>query len=248
VAHKAQRNDPCPCGSGKKYKKCCMLEERNLSAVRAGNREVVQDAVNWITQHYGDALAAWVEEVWFDGVDAGQRRGISTADPSIKHIHDTNLLEYLIAEGEFDTATDDKKKSKKQKVFKLLLDASLDLTGDQIDYLKQLGKNPLRLYQVVESVPGESFSLQICRPDGESAAKDDPVMIEDKWISRMLDIGDTVGLRLMQTGGVWETSGAVYHIPNEYVSDLQVRLGDADADNYSSTLVLFWLELVAAHV
>ena len=23
---KADRNDPCPCGSGKKYKKCCMLK------------------------------------------------------------------------------------------------------------------------------------------------------------------------------------------------------------------------------
>ncbi|MDI6731986.1 MAG: SEC-C metal-binding domain-containing protein, partial [Candidatus Margulisbacteria bacterium] len=22
------RNDPCPCGSGKKYKKCCMLKEQ----------------------------------------------------------------------------------------------------------------------------------------------------------------------------------------------------------------------------
>ncbi|HIT54889.1 TPA: SEC-C domain-containing protein, partial [Candidatus Galligastranaerophilus intestinigallinarum] len=21
------RNDPCPCGSGKKFKKCCMLKE-----------------------------------------------------------------------------------------------------------------------------------------------------------------------------------------------------------------------------
>ncbi len=24
--HKAGRNDPCPCGSGKKYKKCCGKE------------------------------------------------------------------------------------------------------------------------------------------------------------------------------------------------------------------------------
>ncbi|MEG1687865.1 MAG: SEC-C metal-binding domain-containing protein, partial [Angelakisella sp.] len=23
VANKVGRNDPCPCGSGKKYKKCC---------------------------------------------------------------------------------------------------------------------------------------------------------------------------------------------------------------------------------
>ncbi len=27
VEHAPGRNDPCPCGSGKKYKKCCMLKE-----------------------------------------------------------------------------------------------------------------------------------------------------------------------------------------------------------------------------
>ena len=26
---KAGPNDPCPCGSGKKYKKCCMQKEKN---------------------------------------------------------------------------------------------------------------------------------------------------------------------------------------------------------------------------
>ena len=25
---KAGRNEPCPCGSGKKYKKCCFLKEK----------------------------------------------------------------------------------------------------------------------------------------------------------------------------------------------------------------------------
>ncbi len=24
---KIRRNDPCPCGSGKKYKKCCLLQQ-----------------------------------------------------------------------------------------------------------------------------------------------------------------------------------------------------------------------------
>jgi len=27
IALKVGRNDPCPCGSGKKYKKCCMLKD-----------------------------------------------------------------------------------------------------------------------------------------------------------------------------------------------------------------------------
>ncbi len=28
-ANKAGRNDTCPCGSGKKYKKCCELKQQN---------------------------------------------------------------------------------------------------------------------------------------------------------------------------------------------------------------------------
>jgi len=29
---KVGRNDPCPCGSGKKYKKCCLLKEMQARA------------------------------------------------------------------------------------------------------------------------------------------------------------------------------------------------------------------------
>ena len=32
---KAGRNDPCPCGSGKKYKKCCLGKNREASATPA---------------------------------------------------------------------------------------------------------------------------------------------------------------------------------------------------------------------
>ena len=31
----AGRNDPCPCGSGKKYKKCCLGTDRVASATQA---------------------------------------------------------------------------------------------------------------------------------------------------------------------------------------------------------------------
>jgi hypothetical protein len=27
---KIGRNEPCPCGSGKKYKRCCLLEKEGL--------------------------------------------------------------------------------------------------------------------------------------------------------------------------------------------------------------------------
>jgi hypothetical protein len=30
--HKAGRNEPCPCGSGKKFKKCCAAKQQNARA------------------------------------------------------------------------------------------------------------------------------------------------------------------------------------------------------------------------
>ena len=35
-----RRNDPCPCGSGKKHKKCCHLTEQDADAERAHLKEV----------------------------------------------------------------------------------------------------------------------------------------------------------------------------------------------------------------
>jgi len=233
---KAHRNDPCPCGSGKKYKKCCMLVERDLAGVRADNRAVVQEAVNWLSMQHGDSLAHWVENVWFAGLDAEQRKGLSTADPAIRAVHDTNVLEHMVAEGSF--VVDDKE----TRVLDIILGAALDLSDSQRAYLEQLATNSLYLYSVSRCEPGTGFALQRFPEGGED------VFIEDKWTSRMLDVGDVVGLRLMQTGGEWETSGAVYHLPGEYIEALSEQLSACEDAQYSMTLIRYWLALVAAHV
>jgi len=36
---KIGRNDPCPCGSGKKYKKCCMLNQQNPASCNNNNND-----------------------------------------------------------------------------------------------------------------------------------------------------------------------------------------------------------------
>ena len=37
MAHKVGRNDPCPCGSGKKYKKCCLRNAQQEEVVAKRN-------------------------------------------------------------------------------------------------------------------------------------------------------------------------------------------------------------------
>jgi len=238
---KVNRNAPCPCGSGKKYKKCCMLEARKLASIRASNREIVQEAVHWISLKHSDALNRWVEDVWFADISKEERLGLSTADPAIRAIHDANVLEQMVAEGVFSEDGAD------VPALQLILDNAEHLEDGQRAYLEQLGNNPLRLYRVVHSDPGEGFALQRY-PAEAKAAEDMDAYIADKWVSRMLDIGDTVGMRLMQTGGSWENSGAVYHIPDTYVDSLIEQLAATEGTDYSKTLIHYWLGLVAAHV
>lgn len=60
---KAGRNDPCPCGSGKKYKNCCMNLERPKGTggglKRKFSAKVLQlppKPVNLMERAYGDAI------------------------------------------------------------------------------------------------------------------------------------------------------------------------------------------------
>ena len=38
MANKTGRNDPCPCGSGQKYKRCCLPRDDAAAAARAAQR------------------------------------------------------------------------------------------------------------------------------------------------------------------------------------------------------------------
>ena len=44
---KIGRNDPCPCGSGKKFKKCHLGREEDLTLDRLG--EITEEMSSWIT-------------------------------------------------------------------------------------------------------------------------------------------------------------------------------------------------------
>lgn len=66
------RNDPCPCGSGKKYKKCCMGADEEKK--RQHNRMLLNIALGigavslFVYFGYGSGLAAVVAAVGFTGL------------------------------------------------------------------------------------------------------------------------------------------------------------------------------------
>lgn len=64
---RAGRNDPCPCGSGKKYKKCCLMKESiqtvtRLLLVKASD-ELIPELLHYAVDKYGEEIFddAWDE-------------------------------------------------------------------------------------------------------------------------------------------------------------------------------------------
>jgi hypothetical protein len=56
-----ERNDPCPCGSGLKYKKCCLIEAQKLAAIcSAQQSEIVSSRVDPLPNQEFDDITALI--------------------------------------------------------------------------------------------------------------------------------------------------------------------------------------------
>ncbi len=56
------RNTPCPCGSGRKYKHCCLLEEERLAKQGRDDSRVGRSISDWSVEQFGDELARAFDE------------------------------------------------------------------------------------------------------------------------------------------------------------------------------------------
>lgn len=74
MEQKAGRNDPCPCGSGKKYKQCCYGKEAKKTYTATGKRKFSAKVLNVseqgqsIFQSIGAGAAKPISAQPFDGL------------------------------------------------------------------------------------------------------------------------------------------------------------------------------------
>lgn len=197
---KPSRNDPCPCGSGKKHKHCCLRQ----SDAPAGNSKVhegaVARAIEWLSARHRKALHAALDQLR-DGLlakEEGDNFGQLDAE-TVSGIQ-INLTEWLLAEGEILV----------QGVRRSVPDYLLGPEGPllamgQRDWLQQLAQRPLRLYDVTDVVPGAQMTL--CDVlDGDTA----PVVVRECSGTRTLVPGARLGCRVMRVEEHFELSGAAY--------------------------------------
>ena len=207
--HKIGRNDPCPCGSGKKYKQCCGKPEARATPSADSHEGAVERAVAWLALHHRKAFVTALEEEidaaafgWMDDDDDDDvvREAMAGIDDALWQQVQLNLTEWLLAEGDI------KVKGEQQRVAELLLGASGPLLSvGQRAWLEQLAQRPLRLYDVTEVVPGAGITL--CDALDPLQA---PIAVTEREGSRSMRPGMQIGARVMAVAGGHQLSGAVY--------------------------------------
>jgi hypothetical protein len=244
--HKIGRNDPCPCGSGKKYKVCCGKPAAPPPAT--SHKGAVERALGWLVQHHRKAFAAALQEAIDDAVfeafddEDEARAAMEGIDAELWEQIQLNLTEWLMAEGDILV------KGEHKRVSELLLGPRGPLLSvGQRAWLEQLATRPLRLYDVTEVVPG--VGLTLC--DALDAGLP-PCQVIERAGSESLRVGMKLGARMMEVDGQHQLSGAVYPFPawagHAVHEKLRAVRGDALASGEDDrmmaglTIIDSWLE------
>ena len=223
MTQKIGRNDPCPCGSGKKYKHCCGKPQTPEPAAPESHAGAVQRALAWLEAHHRKAFAvamqiALDEAVFeiFDDEEEESRDALASLGEALWQSIHINLTEWLLAEGDILV------KGEFQRVSELLLGPRGPLlTIGQRVWLEQLARRPLRLYDVTEVVPG--VGVTVC---DALATEQPPLVVAERAGSRSMRAGMQIGARVMEVGGQHQFSGAIFPFSSGSGRDVQARLRD----------------------
>ncbi len=196
------RNDPCPCGSGKKYKKCCLPKEQETrrEAQRPAPGNVpVERALEWLERRYPQQVTEAIQEqLELAGEDAMER--LEELPEGYLRMVMVNVNEWLISDGALVLEERD------VPVRELLLGpGGPRFDAEERAWMEALTSRPMGWYEVVDTTPGKGFRVRdLLHPE------EPPVDVLDRSASQTVVRWEVLGLRLVPWKGKWLLSGAVY--------------------------------------
>ncbi|KAF0217571.1 MAG: SEC-C motif domain [Geobacteraceae bacterium] len=197
---KINRNASCPCGSGRKFKKCCLMKADELAKRQREEGMAVSCALDWLVQHYQEQVSEVLDTEFFGAFEQDERDRLSKLSPGLQEMVHINSCEWLICDACIEV------KGKRTPVRELLLGPGGPLLpGASKDWLQCIGERPLSLYEVREVRPGEGMDLiDLLRPDEPS------VRVSERSASHTLVRLDIFGTRLVERDNGFVMSGAAY--------------------------------------
>src|SRR5918992_3013529 len=238
---KPGRNDPCPCGSGKKYKQCCLKAEQTEAA--SDRSEAVPRAIRWLMTMHGQAVREALEEGFFGGLEDDEYEMLKDQHRDSFEGIMINAMEWLLADGLITI------EGQERCVSELLLGQGGPLfSAKQREWIELMAAKPLGLYEVIDVVPGESMRLKDIL-----FSEHEPVIVQEKAGSRQAIKFDLIAARVLPVDSHFELSGAVYSIPRhqslDLITELRHELKGVKPDSHAVKELLaviipdYWLKL-----
>jgi hypothetical protein len=228
---KVGRNEPCPCGSGKKHKHCCLRREERSAQPRGDG---VFLAIEWLEQHHRKALGQAVSE-FFAFIEEHEERAARLAGlpEGLLGMVQANLNEWLVAEGMIAV------RGERRRTVDLVLGPGGPLLLAEVRrWLEALASHPLRVYEVQEVVPGEGLWVR-----DALASRAPRLWVRERSASQSLVRWEILGARLIPVGEELQLSGGVYPIPRDELPALRlgVRAAQRAGGRASAPVIASWL-------
>jgi hypothetical protein len=234
------RNDPCPCGSGKKYKKCCLAD----TFVQIGKEESIRKRlVDALLEFYRKQHTNTIEEAkelfWGEFVPQKYLEG-HAVDIAYQNFFEWITFDFIIDPDANKTLID------------LYIEHNRKLIQDEHAVLTKMKNSCISLYEVQEVFPEKGLLLKDLLMGGEYDVK-------EKAATRGLRRWDIFATRLLLIDGQHIMSGAVYpyhlkmkqwileDIAGEY-EDYKQEFPDATMDQFlkenSDIFNFYWYDLI----
>jgi len=191
---KVGRNDPCPCGSGMKYKKCC----REKMFTQIGKEELikqklVQELLKLFKQRFYKDRYEDVRAIFWDDFAPSEflkRDSLQNAE--------INFWEWVVHDWVDEVSG--------KSLIDLFIESKKALSLDEHKVLTMMKNSVITLYEVQEVFPEKGLLLKDLIRGGQ-------YNVREKAATRHLAKWDVLATRLLQVDGQYIMSGAAYPYP-----------------------------------
>ena len=234
------RNDPCPCGSGKKYKKCCLSLTHGAGGKEDSIRaKVIQDLLRFFNRHHQNKLEDAEFLFWDEFVPEEFLSG-SALTIAYQNFWEWIVFDYLIDEDKEKTLID------------IYMENIRTLSFEERKVLTMMKNSTISLYEVQEVFPERGLLLKDLLMGGEYD-------VREKLATRSARKWDIIAARLLLVDGSYIMSGSVYPYPlkqkEQILCDIHEEFENFQMDNpeaqmdvflkYNSEIFnLYWCDLI----
>ena len=232
------RNDPCPCGSGKKYKNCHLgKEEREFSALERVESGM-NAALDWLWTHHRHAVEEAVGRQFLGRLDDEEAALLEELDDEADDAFRDQLGDWVLAEAKLEVGGHDVTAAEM-----ILGPGGPSLKPEEKQWVSALSGRPLGVYEVLSTPDASSFMLRepLATPvDGQAPER---LVHTEKEIVSAVEIGELLAGRIVRFEDGWHLAAALFPLEPEDLDELRPYAADGP-EALSAELSSIFLELV----